>query len=149
DHICLPKWARGVTDERDPTTSERSSPRSARVRNFRARAPSEGPKTAMKISRVAPFAFAAFAAVSATFAATYATDASACGMSVRLDPTPQKPTPVQEIARAEKALEAGQNLAAAQAVLGTFPRIRNATAGANPLETRALRVFALALVRSD
>lgn len=76
-------------------------------------------------------------------------DASACGMSVRLDPTPQRPTPVMEIARAEKALENGQNVQAAQAVLGTFPRIRVATAGGNPLETRALRVFALAVVRSN
>lgn len=70
-------------------------------------------------------------------------------MSVRLDPTPQRPTPVQEIARAEKALESGSSLQASQAILGTFPRIRNATAGSNPLETRALRVFALALVRSE
>jgi Flp pilus assembly protein TadD len=76
-------------------------------------------------------------------------DAQACGMSVRLEPTPQRPTPVQEIARAEKALEGGQSLAAAQAILGTFPRIRTATAGSNPLETRALRVFSLAVVRSD
>jgi Flp pilus assembly protein TadD len=76
-------------------------------------------------------------------------DASACGMSVRMDPTPQRPTPVMEIARAEKALENGQNVQAAQAVLGTFPRIRVATAGTNPLETRALRVFALAVVRSN
>jgi hypothetical protein len=78
-----------------------------------------------------------------------ATDATACGMSIRMDPTPQKPTPVQEIARAEKALEAGQNLVAAKAILTTFPRIRVATAGANPLETRALRVFSLAVVRSN
>ena len=83
----------------------------------------------MKIARAAVFAFAA---VSATFAASYASDARACGMSVRLDPTPQRPTPVQEIARAEKALESGQNLVASQAVLGSFPRIRNAQAGANP-----------------
>src|SRR4051812_3781252 len=76
-------------------------------------------------------------------------EAHACGMSVRMDRTPQRPTPVQEIARAEKALESGQNLAAAQAILGSFPRIRTATAGANPLETRALRVFSLAVVRSD
>jgi Flp pilus assembly protein TadD len=76
-------------------------------------------------------------------------DAQACGMSVRMDPTPQRPTPVQEIARAEKALENGQNLTAATAILGSFPRIRTAMAGANPLETRALRVFALAVVRSD
>ena len=100
----------------------------------------------MKIARVALFAFAV---LPAAFVASYAQDASACGMSVRMEPTPQKPTPVQEIARAEKALEGGQNLAAAQAILGTFPRVRSATAGANPLETRALRVFALAVVRSD
>lgn len=75
--------------------------------------------------------------------------AQACGMSIRMDPTPQRPTPVQEIARAEKALETGQNAAAVQAVLRTFPKIRAATAGANPLETRALRVFSLAVVRSD
>lgn len=85
----------------------------------------------------------------AAVVASSAADAQACGMSVRMEPTPQRPTPVQEIARAEKALEGGQNLAAAQAVLQTFPKIRTATAGANPLETRALRVFSLAVVRSD
>lgn len=100
----------------------------------------------MKIARIAAFALAL---APAAFVLGNATDAKACGMSVRLDPTPQRPTPVQEIARAEKALEGGQSLAASQAILGTFPRIRNATAGSNPLETRALRVFALALVRSE
>ena len=90
----------------------------------------------------------AVALLPAAFALSYATDASACGMSVRLEPTPQKPTPVQEIARAEKALESGQNLVAARAILGNFPTVRIATAGANPLETRALRVFSLAVVRS-
>ena len=91
----------------------------------------------------------ALSLVPAVFVTSYASDANACGMSVRLDPTPQKPTPVQEIAKAEKALENGQNLAAAQAVLSSFPRVRVATAGQNPLETRALRVFALAIVRSN
>ena len=100
----------------------------------------------MKIVKAAVLALAL---VPAALITTTAHDANACGMSVRLDPTPQKPSPVQEIARAEKSLEAGQNLAAAKAVLGTFPRIRVATAGGNPLETRALRVFALAVVRSD
>lgn len=99
----------------------------------------------MKIARVAALALAL---VPAAFVVGSSTDAQACGMSVRLDPTPQRPTPVQEIARAEKALEGGQSLQASQAILGTFPRIRNATAGSNPLETRALRVFALSLVRS-
>lgn len=100
----------------------------------------------MKMNRVLVLAAAA---LTATVVGTISNDAAACGMSVRLDPTPQRPTPVQEIARGEKALESGQNLQAAQAVLGSFPRIRNAEAGANPLETRALRVFALAIVRSD
>ena len=99
--------------------------------------------------KTARLAVVAFAALSASFAVTSAHDAQACGMSIRLDPTPQRPTPVQDIARAEKALENGKNKEASQAVLATFPRIRNATAGQNPLETRALRVFALALVRSD
>lgn len=91
----------------------------------------------------------AFALAPAALVAATAHDAHACGMSVRLDPTPQRPTPVQEIARAEKALENGNNAAAARAVLATFPRIRAATAGQNPLETRAVRVFALAVTRSD
>lgn len=90
----------------------------------------------------------ALAALTVTLAASVH-DASACGMSVRLDPTPAKPSPVQEIAKAEKALESGQNVDAAKTVLATYPRIRVATAGSNPLETRALRVFALSLVRSD
>ena len=102
----------------------------------------------MKISRAAVLALAIIPAF-AVFAGATEVEAKACGMSVRMDPTPQRPTPVQEIARAEKALEGGQNLQAAQAILGTFPRIRNVTAGANPLETRALRVFSLAVVRSD
>jgi hypothetical protein len=100
----------------------------------------------MKIARAAVFALSI---VPAALAFGTARDAHACGMSVRLDPTPQRPTPVQEIARAEKALESGQNAQAARAVLGTFPRVRAVTAGQNPLETRALRVFALAVVRSD
>lgn len=100
----------------------------------------------MKIAKLVAIALTIVPSVLAT---TYATDAGACGMSIRMDRTPQKPTPVQEIARAEKALENGQNLVAAKAVLATFPRVRSATAGANPLETRGLRVFALAVVRSN
>ena len=100
-------------------------------------------------TKLAKLVAVALAVVPATLATTYATDASACGMSVRLDRTPQKPTPVQEIARAEKTLESGQNLAAARTVLATFPRIRGANVGQNPLETRALRVFSLAVVRSN
>jgi hypothetical protein len=98
---------------------------------------------------IAKLVAAAVVAVPAALACTYATDASACGMSIRMEPTPRKETPVQQIAKAEKALEIGQNATAAKVVLTAFPRVRAATAGANPLETRALRVFALAIVRSD
>ncbi len=70
-------------------------------------------------------------------------------MSVRLEPMKAKASPVQEIARAEKALEGSQNNEAARTVLANFAGIRNVTAGANPLETRALRVFTLAVVRSN
>lgn len=101
----------------------------------------------MKITRAALLALAVLPAA-VVFAAPR--DATACGSAVRLEVKPQqKPTPVQEIARAEKALESGSAITATQAVLGSFPRIRSATAGSDGLETRALRVFALALVRSD
>jgi hypothetical protein len=105
----------------------------------------------MKIASVLALALA-LGCVPAAFLATTVgleSNAHACGMSIRMDPTPQRPSPVQEIARAEKSLENGQSLVAAQAILGSFPGIRNVTVGQNPLETRALRVFALAVVRSD
>lgn len=89
-----------------------------------------------------------FVFASAGLVAT-AGEAQACGMSVRLEPTVKR-SPVQEIARAEKALEAGQNLTAAAAVFGAFPRVRALPPiSAAPLESRALRVVALALVRSN
>ncbi len=78
-----------------------------------------------------------------------ASDASACGMSVRLEPIPERPTPVQEIASGEKALDSGNYLAAANAVTRTFPAIRNANVGSDPLQTRGLRVLAMSIVRSE
>jgi hypothetical protein len=105
----------------------------------------------MKLARAAAAALAILPAA-AIFGAIFAAprDAAACGGAIFMEsrPTP-RPTPVQEIARAEKALENGQSLVATQAVLGSFPRVRAATAGKDGLETRALRVFALALVRSE
>jgi hypothetical protein len=70
-------------------------------------------------------------------------------MSVRLEPIPEKPTPVQEIASGERALEGGAQRDAAIFVLRTFPAIRSAKVGADPLQTRGLRVLALAMVRSN
>lgn len=75
--------------------------------------------------------------------------ASACGGAINLEFEPAKPSPVQQIAKAEKSLEGGQNLAAVQSVLAAFPNVRSATVGVDPLETRALRVMALAVTRSD
>lgn len=102
----------------------------------------------MKITKLAAIVLAA---VPAALAVTYSADANACGMSIRMAPVPQKqkPSPLQLVARAEKSLEDGNNLAAAKTVLTTFPRIRVANAGDNPLETRALRVLALAVVRTN
>jgi hypothetical protein len=113
--------------------------------NFRKPEPSKS-KPTMKIAAVVRV-LAAVAILPVALAVE--SNAQACGMSIRMDPTPQRPTPVQEIARAEKSVESGQNLVAAQAILGSFPGVRNVTAGKNPLETRALRVFALAVVRSN
>jgi len=119
--------------------------RENRPRDVHASAPSERNPAIETAKLVA----AALALVPSVLAVSYAHDASACGMSIRMEPTLRKPTPVQQIAGAEKALENGQNAVAAKAVLATFPRVRTATAGANPLEARALRVFALAVVRSN
>jgi hypothetical protein len=102
---------------------------------------------AMKITTLVAVALAILPA--GVSVATYSADAEACGMSVRLEPVRQKPTPVQEIARAEKALEGGQNTVAARTVLATVPNVRAVTAGQVPLDTRALRVFALAVVRTN
>jgi hypothetical protein len=101
--------------------------------------------------KIAKLAVVALAALPAMIAATYASDAAACGMSYGLErPTiQQKPSPVQDIAAAEKSLENGDNAAAARRVLNQFANVRNVTAGQNPLETRALRVFALAVARSS
>lgn len=99
--------------------------------------------------KIAKAAVLVLALAPAAVVSSVTSDAHACGMSVRLEPMRPKPTPVQEIAAAEKSLEAGQDLVAARAVLRAFPSIRTATAGRTPLETRAIRVFSLAVVRSD
>ncbi len=100
-----------------------------------------------------PTSRAASLAIVASFAlALVPSAASACGMSVRLAPTEQvrvKPSPVLEVAAAEKLLEQGQPVVAARKVLASFSSIRGEEAGKDPLKTRALRVFALAAVRAD
>ena len=83
-------------------------------------------------------------------AALASADARACGMALEMAPQPQKPkTPVQNVAAAEQSLDAGQNDAAVKAIVASFPKVRDTEAGASPVETRALRVFAVAVVRSN
>ena len=94
----------------------------------------------------------AYVVLPAAFCAVFAAGegaAFACGGAINLEFAPSAPTPVQQIAKAEKSLESGQNLTAAQSVFSAFPDIRNATVGNDGVETRALRVMALAVVRSD
>ncbi len=95
------------------------------------------------------FAAATFLGMASAFAGPFEGHASACGMSVRLEQLDVKPTPVQEIASAERSLEGGNNAYAATIVARTFPNFRAITAGADPLQTRALRVMALAVVRTN
>jgi tetratricopeptide (TPR) repeat protein len=94
----------------------------------------------MKIQKLAAIALAA---VPAALALTYSADANACGWAVSID------LDSQQVARAEKALEDGNNFVAAKTIFTMFPFIRDATAGEAPLQTRALRVLALAIVRTN
>lgn len=78
----------------------------------------------------------------------FAKDAEACGGAIMLEQI-EAPTPVQMVSGAEKMIERGQNAQAARQITDTFPAIRGAHAGQDPLKTRAMRVLALALVRSE
>jgi hypothetical protein len=53
------------------------------------------------------------------------------------------------IAAADQRLEEERPANAGAEVVAAFPDIRNASVGASPLETRALRIVSLALVRAD
>ena len=76
--------------------------------------------------------------------------ANACPNAVFLGPPGQSPrTPVQRISGAERLLDRAEHGAAMKAVVTTFPKIRATEASASPLEARALRVFALAIVRTS
>jgi hypothetical protein len=58
-------------------------------------------------------------------------------------------TPVEEIAAAEKDLEHGRLAEAAHRVRARYPGIRSLGPSAPPLAQRALRIYALVLVRAD
>ncbi len=71
--------------------------------------------------------------------------ARACGTEVYS----QVDESAARISRAEQALSTGKGTQAAVGVVQTFPQIVKTKVGASPLTDRALRIMALAAVRSD
>jgi hypothetical protein len=84
-----------------------------------------------------------------------ATDAHACGYFDYREVRPvhiSKPAPVPanvRVANADQRLEEEHLAAAGTEVVTAFPTIRRTRVGASPLETRALHVLALAVVRGE
>lgn len=94
--------------------------------------------------------------MAALLGAVAASDAHACGFfdyrEIRPVKARPKPVPVaanDRIAAAEQRLEEERLADAATEVVAAFPRIRTTAVGASPLETRAQRILALALVRGE
>jgi hypothetical protein len=92
-----------------------------------------------------PLDRAALAAFALLLLGTAAAPASACenGVQIMVDHN----TP--RIARAEKALNEGQFTMAAVGVLQVFSTIRSTPVTQSPLANRALRIMALAAIRTD
>ena len=83
-----------------------------------------------------------------------ASDAHACGFfdyrEVRPVVVKPKPVPAPDrIAAADQRLDEAKNEAAGTEVVTAFPAIRTIPVGASPIETRARRILALAVVRAD
>jgi hypothetical protein len=70
--------------------------------------------------------------------------ATACGAAVRM----VQPSPAHLVASAEKVLEVSPT-EAARVINANFPRIREVVPGADAIGTRALRVLAVATVRTN
>jgi hypothetical protein len=82
------------------------------------------------------------------------TDARACGFFDYREVRPVVKKPVfvaanDRIAAADQRLEEAKNEAAGLEVVTAFPQVRGVAVGASPLETRALRILSLAVVRAD
>jgi hypothetical protein len=112
----------------------------------------------MSFSRAAAL-LGAITLVTAGLAATSTSDARACGFIDyrpvqpvrRAPPKPKEPppvvAPVDRISDAEQQLEAEKPAAAGAQVLLAFSSLRTTEVSASPLETRALRVLSLSVVR--
>lgn len=75
--------------------------------------------------------------------------ATACVNGVELEIMRFHETPTGQLVLAEKDLEDGRNGSAAARVRARFPAIRELDARAAPLARRALRIYAMSIVRSD
>jgi hypothetical protein len=93
--------------------------------------------------------FAAFAALAAA-PLFLVSDAQACGGEIFRESIQRKakPTPAALVAKAEKSMEDGKTEAALKTALEAFPKLEKAVAGKNAIENRALRLAAVAAVRS-
>jgi hypothetical protein len=91
-------------------------------------------------------------AVGVTAAAVFGTvDASACLRAMEM-PVEKKDDTPRLVAEAEHALDSGKNAVATAMMLKKFPSLKTSGTGAaavSPLENRAVRIVALASVRSD
>jgi hypothetical protein len=92
-----------------------------------------------------PLARAALAAFALLLLGTAAAPASACENGVQFAVDNNTP----RIARAEKALNEGQFTMAAVGVLQVFSTIRSTPVSQSPLARRALRIMALASIRTE
>lgn len=96
-------------------------------------------------------------ALLAASASGVAADALACGfVDYRGEIRPYVPAPkpkpvpaIDRIAAADQRLEEERLADAAGQVVAAFPHIQHAVVGLSPLETHAMRILALALVRGD
>jgi hypothetical protein len=81
------------------------------------------------------------------------TDASACGFfnyrEVRPVPVARVIPPQERIATADARLDEEKLAAAGAEVVAAFPKVRGLIVGTSPLDTRAVRILSLALVRAD
>ncbi|NOU33447.1 MAG: hypothetical protein HOO96_36590 [Polyangiaceae bacterium] len=79
-------------------------------------------------------------------------DAEACGGAIWRESNERpkaKPTPAALVAKAEKSMEDGKGDVAVKTVLEAYPKLEKAAAGKDAMANRALRLAAVAAVRSN
>ena len=93
-YLLLQNGSARVTASQGHPTSERSY----LAWNFRKPEPSKS-KHPMKIAAVLVLSLALVPVAFVASSAVLESSAQACGMSIRMDPTPQRPSPVQDLSK--------------------------------------------------